>query len=117
MDMALKVSPVHLCTSPFVLSFRIKSTYLALIRACKSTSAHTLPSINLMKNSASELYTMDPAMAYQHAFGYIRQLAILLRNGLKVKSKVSARTIMYCEAAYNWLFLIIRHLGFISTGL
>lgn len=41
-----------------------------------------------MKNTASELYTMNHATAYQHAFGYIRQLAILLRNGLKVKSKV-----------------------------
>ena len=41
-----------------------------------------------MKNSASELYTIDHSTAYQHAFGYIRQLAILLRNSMKVKSKV-----------------------------
>ena len=38
-----------------------------------------------MKNSASELYTIDHATAYQHAFGYIRQLAILLRTvGVRV---------------------------------
>lgn len=41
-----------------------------------------------MKNSASEIYVFDHATAYQHAFGYIRQLAILLRNSMKVKSKV-----------------------------
>jgi len=41
-----------------------------------------------MKNSASEVFCMDHAAAYQHAFGYIRQLAIHLRNSMKVKTKV-----------------------------
>lgn len=41
-----------------------------------------------MKNTATELYTMNHTAAYQHAFGYIRQLAILLRNSVKMKSKV-----------------------------
>ena len=67
-----------------------QNTYLTLVRSCKSTSPHTLPAINLMKNSASELYTIDHASAYPHALGYIRQLAILLRNSMKVKSKVSS---------------------------
>lgn len=61
---------------------------MSLLRNAKSTTAHTLPSINLMKNSASELFCADHASAYQHAFGYIRQLAIHLRNSMKVKSKV-----------------------------
>ncbi|KZS99446.1 uncharacterized protein LAESUDRAFT_765522 [Laetiporus sulphureus 93-53] len=65
----------------------VANTYLTLVRSCKSTSPHTLPSINLMKNSASEIYCLDHATAYQHAFGYIRQLAIYLRNIMKVKSK------------------------------
>ena len=68
-----------------------QNTYLTLVRACKTTSAHTLPSINLMKNTASELYTMDHAASYEHGFGYIRQLAILLRNGVKAKSKVGIK--------------------------
>ncbi|PPQ68981.1 hypothetical protein CVT25_009166 [Psilocybe cyanescens] len=46
----------------------LKSTYLTLVRSSKSTSAFTLPSINLMKNSASEVFCMDHATAYQHAF-------------------------------------------------
>ena len=64
-----------------------QSTYLTLVRSCKSTSAHTLPAINLMKNSASELFCADHAASYQHAFGYIRQLAIHLRNSMKTKTK------------------------------
>lgn len=41
-----------------------------------------------MKNSASEVFCLDYSTAYQHAFGYIRQLAIHLRNSMKVKTKV-----------------------------
>lgn len=65
-----------------------QSTYLTLMRSSKSTNAHTLPLINLMKNSASELFCVDHPTAYQHAFGYIRQLAIHLRNSMKIKTKV-----------------------------
>ncbi|KAF8904787.1 Noc2p family-domain-containing protein [Gymnopilus junonius] len=76
----------------------LKSTYLTLVRSSKSTSAHTLPSINLMKNSASEVFYMDHATAYQHAFGYIRQLAIHLRNSMKIKTKEAYKQV------YNWQF-------------
>ncbi|PSS34248.1 hypothetical protein PHLCEN_2v1714 [Hermanssonia centrifuga] len=86
-------------TDESLMDLALKNTYLTLVRACKSTSAHTLPSINLMKNSASELYTIDHAIAYQHAFGYIRQLAILLRNSLKVKSKEAYKQV------YNWQYV------------
>ena len=41
-----------------------------------------------MKNSASEIFCLNPEAAYQHAFGFIRQLAIHLRNGMKMKTKV-----------------------------
>ncbi|KAF9000282.1 Noc2p family-domain-containing protein [Cyathus striatus] len=77
----------------------LKSTYLTLVRSCKSTTAHTLPSINLMKNSASEVFCLDHAAAYQHAFGYIRQLAIHLRNSMKVKTKEAYKQV------YNWQYI------------
>ncbi|KAF8869507.1 Noc2p family-domain-containing protein [Gymnopilus junonius] len=77
----------------------LKSTYLTLVRSSKSTSAHTLPSINLMKNSASEVFYMDHATAYQHAFGYIRQLAIHLRNSMKSRPRSEAY-----KQVYNWQF-------------
>ncbi|KAF8507692.1 Noc2-domain-containing protein [Hysterangium stoloniferum] len=84
-----------------ILDLVLKGTYLTLVRSCKSTSSHTLPSITLMKNSASELYCLpghDNA-AYQHAFGYIRQLAILLRGGMKSMTKESYKQV------YNWQFV------------
>ncbi|KAF7791583.1 hypothetical protein EIP86_002600 [Pleurotus ostreatoroseus] len=99
MDLALKVSDQYLLDVAKPDTIPCQNTYLTFVRACKSTSAHTLPSINLMKNTASELYTMNHATAYQHAFGYIRQLAILLRNSMKVKSKEAYKQV------YNWQFV------------
>jgi hypothetical protein len=84
---SLKANPALLPS--FRLGWRnVQGIYLSLLRSCKQTSIHTLPSINLMKNSASEIYVHDHAAAYQHAFGYIRQLAVHLRNSMRVKTKV-----------------------------
>ncbi|KAI6046626.1 Noc2-domain-containing protein [Pisolithus marmoratus] len=82
-----------------ILDIVLKSTYLELVRSSKSTSVHKLPSINLMKNSASELFCMDHAAAYQHAFGYIRQLAVHLRNSMKAKTKDAYKLV------YNWQYV------------
>ncbi|KAJ2915338.1 hypothetical protein MD484_g5073, partial [Candolleomyces efflorescens] len=94
------VSVRKLASSPdeSVMDTILKSTYLSLIRSSKSTSAHTLPSINLMKNSASEVFCINHAVSYQHAFGYIRQLAIHLRNSMKIKTKEAYKQV------YNWQF-------------
>jgi nucleolar complex protein 2 len=89
LDLVLKVRPVFSSgCSRIDWSPHPQGTYLALVRACKTTSIHTLPSINLMKNTACEVYCSDHAAAYQHAFGYVRQLAVHLRNSTKVKTKV-----------------------------
>lgn len=95
----LAVRKLASATDASIMDMVLKSTYLTLVRSCKSTSAHTLPSITLMKNSASELYCLDHATAYQHAFGYIRQLAIHLRNSTKVKSKEAYKQV------YNWQYV------------
>ena len=81
-----------------------KSTYLTLVRSLISTNAHTLPSITLMKNSASDVFCLDHATAYQHAFGYIRQLAIHLRNSMKIKAKVDRNL---CFSILSWFTFII----------
>ncbi|KAG5650968.1 hypothetical protein H0H81_010357 [Sphagnurus paluster] len=86
-------------TDESIMDNVLKGTYLTLIRSSKSTSVHTLPSINLMKNSASEVFCIDHATAYQHAFGYIRQLAIHLRNSMKVKTKEAYKQV------YNWQYV------------
>ncbi|KAI0077656.1 Noc2-domain-containing protein [Panus rudis PR-1116 ss-1] len=86
-------------TDESIMNLVLKNTYLTLVRSCKNTSAHTLPSINLMKNSASEIYTLDHAAAYQHAFGYIRQLAVHLRTSMRAKTKEAYKQV------YNWQFV------------
>ncbi|KAH7909312.1 Noc2-domain-containing protein [Hygrophoropsis aurantiaca] len=86
-------------TDGAIMDVVLKNTYLELVRSSKSTTAHKLPSINLMKNSASEIFCLDHSAAYQHAFGYIRQLAIHLRNSMKVKTKEAYKQV------YNWQYV------------
>ncbi|RPD77091.1 Noc2-domain-containing protein [Lentinus tigrinus ALCF2SS1-7] len=95
----LSVRRLAAATDESIVDTVLKNTYLTLVRSCKSTSAHTLPSINLMKNSASELFCADHAASYQHAFGYIRQLAIHLRNSMKTKTKEAYKLV------YNWQYV------------
>ncbi|TIB82140.1 Noc2-domain-containing protein [Wallemia mellicola] len=95
----MSIRKIALAGDTSVVDLTLKSTYLTFIRTCKQTSVHTLPSINLMKNTAAELYNMDHGASYQQAFGYIRQLAILLRGAMKTKSKESFRQV------YNWQYV------------
>ncbi|EIW76677.1 Noc2-domain-containing protein [Coniophora puteana RWD-64-598 SS2] len=82
-----------------IMDMVLKGTYLELVRSCKSTTAHKLPFINLMKNCAAELFCIDHASSYQLAFGYIRQLAIHLRNSMKNKTKEAYKQV------YNWQYV------------
>ncbi|BFZ64000.1 Nucleolar Complex 2 protein [Saitoella coloradoensis] len=76
----------------------LKATYQTLIRASRSTTVHSLPAINLLKNSAAELYGLDLSASYQHAFGFVRQLAVHLRQSITQKSKESYKSV------YNWQY-------------
>ncbi|KAI0270647.1 Noc2-domain-containing protein [Gloeopeniophorella convolvens] len=82
-----------------ILDLVLKNTYQTLVQSSKTTSAHSLPSITFMKNSASEVFCLNHQAAYQHAFGYIRQLAIHLRNSMKMKTKESYKQV------YNWQYV------------
>ncbi|KAI0052496.1 Noc2-domain-containing protein [Auriscalpium vulgare] len=95
----LAIRKLASATDESILDLVLKSTYQTLVSSSKSTSAHTLPSITLMKNSASEIFCLDHGAAYQHAFGYIRQLAIHLRNSMKIKTKESYKQV------YNWQYV------------
>ncbi|KAA1104069.1 Nucleolar Complex 2 protein [Puccinia graminis f. sp. tritici] len=77
----------------------MKGVYTALIRSAKSTTVFTLPLINLMKNSASGLYLINTETSYPIVFSYIRQLAIHLRNSMKLKTKEGF------QAVYNWQYI------------
>ncbi len=54
-----------------------------------------------MKNSAAALYQLDPNLSYQHAFGYIRMLAVHLRS--VVRGGQGDQDAF--RAVYNWQFV------------
>lgn len=76
----------------------LKTTYQGLIRGSRNTTTHNLPGINLMKNSAAELWGVDPSIGYTTGFTYIRQLAIHLRTTITQPTKDSYKAI------YNWQY-------------
>ena len=76
----------------------LKSTYQGLVKGSRITNIHSLPGIHLMKNSAAELWGLDPNIGYITGFMYIRQLAVHLRTSITHPTKESYKTI------YNWQY-------------
>lgn len=77
----------------------LRATYQGLINGARNTTLHTIQGINLMKNSAAELWAIDPSVGYTTGFTFIRQLAIHLRTSITNKSKESYK------AVYNWQYV------------
>lgn len=76
-----------------------KGLYLAYAQACRATSRQALPRIVLMSSCYVDLCAVDAHAAYRHAFVYIRQLAIHLRNAILKASPEASRQV------YNWQFV------------
>lgn len=76
----------------------LKTTCQGLVKGSRITNVHTLPGINLMKNSAAELWGLDPNIGYTTGFTYIRKLAVHLRTSITHPTKDSYKTI------YNWQY-------------
>lgn len=77
----------------------LKQTYQGLVKGARNTTVHNIQGINLMKNTASELWGLDPNVGYTTGFGFIRQLAIHLRQSITNKTKDSYKTV------YNWQYI------------
>ncbi|ERF73397.1 hypothetical protein EPUS_08540 [Endocarpon pusillum Z07020] len=77
----------------------LKSTYEGIVKSSRNATIHTLPGINLMKNSAAEIWGIDQKVSYTTGFTFIRQLAIHLRGNITKPTKDSYKTI------YNWQFV------------
>jgi nucleolar complex protein 2 len=77
----------------------LKMSYLSYAQRSKfgtaSNVASVLPTLTFMGNCIVELYTLDYASAYQHAFIYIRQLALHLRTAL-MKHTPESMAAVYC---------------------
>lgn len=83
---------------PFVEDI-LKKTYLAYARRAKfgtsSAIASVLPTLTFMGNCLCEFYRLDYHSSYQHAFVYIRQLALLLRSAIHKKTAEAMQQV-YC---------------------
>lgn len=60
----------------------IYKAYLVNCKLSKSIGGSKLQHIQFLGNCVKELYSLYPKKAYQHAFVFIRQLAVILRGAL-----------------------------------
>lgn len=89
----------------------LRGVYSSYIQSSRSVSIHTQAMLNLMKNTAVELFLVDSDVAYTQAFGFIRQLAIHLRNCIKTKTKDAFKAILnwqFVSAIDFWSLLLAR---------
>ncbi|CAL1404665.1 unnamed protein product [Linum trigynum] len=76
-----------------------KGMYKAYVLNCQFINAAKLQHIQFLGNCVIEIFRVDLPTAYQQAFVYIRQLAMILRDAITMKTKESFRRV------YEWKFM------------
>ncbi|KAA8549601.1 hypothetical protein F0562_001381 [Nyssa sinensis] len=76
-----------------------KGMYKAYVLNCQFVNATKLQHIQFLGNCVTELLGVDLPTAYQHAFVFIRQLAMILREALNMKTKEVFRKV------YEWKYM------------
>ena len=84
---------------PSIRDAVLRATYQGLVKGSRNTTVHTISGVNLMKNSAAELWGLDSGVGYTTGFQFIRQLAIHLRSSITNNSNESYKTV------YNWQYV------------
>ncbi|KAN0079495.1 Noc2p family domain containing protein [Elaphomyces granulatus] len=77
----------------------LKAAYEGVVKGSHKTTVHTAAGVNLLKNSAAEIWGIDQNISYTTGFTFIRQLAIHLRGSITNPSKDSYKKI------YNWQYV------------
>ena len=89
-----------------------QGVYRAFVRNAKFMTASSAPHVAFMGACVVELFGLDMAAAYEHAFVYIRELAALLRGAATNKTKDAFREV-YCWQTVNtlelWAKLLAAH--------
>ncbi|KAG8629803.1 hypothetical protein KVT40_001422 [Elsinoe batatas] len=84
---------------PSIRENALKAIYQGFVKGARNTTVHTLSGINLMKNSAAELWGLDSGIGYTSGFNFIRQLAVHLRSTITNNSNDSYKLV------YNWQYV------------
>ncbi|EPS68736.1 hypothetical protein M569_06032, partial [Genlisea aurea] len=72
---------------PKCLDDCIKGMYKGFIMNCQFVNAANMQHLQFLSNCFTELLGIDIPSAYQHAFAYIRQLAMILKEALSGSTK------------------------------
>lgn len=95
----LLIRRLAVISDPSLREAVLKTAYQGVVKGSRNTNSHTVDGINLMKNSAAELWGLDPEIGYTTGFKYIRQLAVHLRTSVTQLTKDSYKEI------YNWQYV------------
>uniref|UniRef100_A0A5S6QSH7 Nucleolar complex protein 2 homolog n=1 Tax=Trichuris muris TaxID=70415 RepID=A0A5S6QSH7_TRIMR len=85
--------------SDLMTAMIFRTMYLAYVRNSKIIEPSCLENVQFMQNAFADVCLLNPQLTYRHAFLFIRQLAISLRNATISKTENSAKLVQ------SWQFV------------